>query len=494
MLIPKRPDPLGANATLQHTVIGSTSLAASYTAFASSYAQRLHPSQSISRTAIFIRSSARLGLWAGALGAAVNWYYYKAFIGVVASEKKLDIGPRKLYDWTPRLTVDDGALAGAALGLAASIPMLFMRRPAIPQWTRFLGMTNIGACAGVLGAHGCLQYTGERQKAYKRLEPRLKQKSLEFWGIFWDKELMAQFDPLVQHYVRHNGIWHASNLPFDAYNQSVEDVNTLDSTIAASSTEAPIQAEQQLQLVAYYTPPFDYAEDLARISVESTLAKMAELEAKKQALLKEAEYLLFANAQKAYNYCHGKDMADDERQQRKQEIHILEIAYNRLRADANAIDIKLIKWRLSLQHKAILNTYPAANDSLESWLPTSTTMKYKTHDPTMSIQEMEKFQSQIAAEVKIFENYMMESGHPPQEYERCRKDLEDGRVLLRAVDKVVWELEMARKGVDGKKRSERANMEGEKSLEIKKVDGGVVVRAANVQKTGEKDTKQGKVV
>ncbi|KAH7346112.1 hypothetical protein BKA66DRAFT_321905 [Pyrenochaeta sp. MPI-SDFR-AT-0127] len=448
-IVPKRPDPIGANATLQYSILSSTVLAAAYTSFASRYSQRVTPSLSIPRTALFIRSSARLGLWAGAVGAAVNWYYYSAFSNVVVSQKNSKVKSWKLYKWTKKYTVEDGALAGAALGLAASVPTLFMRRPAIPRWTRCLGMANIGACAGVLGAHGYFQYTGERQKAYKRLDRRLKRRSLEFWAIFWDKELMAKFDPIIQQYVRHNGVWYTHHLPDAVYEQpddygrrSIKSKKTK-SHAEASSLTAELEDEP-----AYYTQPFDYAEDLKQIHTETTLAKMEELEAEKAVLLDEAEYLLFINATKEHEYCHLKIMDDDERQRRLQEIHLIEIAYNRLRSAAHAIDIKLVKWRLSLQHKAIFEASDSAHDHVVDWLPRSETIDFYAHSPTLSKLEMERFQSQIAAEVKRFEELVENHIYPKERRERWKKDLEDGRVLLSAADHIVFELERTQKALE----------------------------------------------
>jgi hypothetical protein len=133
----------------------------------------------------------------------------------------------------------------------------------------------------------------------------------------------------------------------------------------------------------------------------------------------------------------------DERQQRLQEMNIVEIAYDRLRLDACVIDIKLAKARLFLQHQTVADAQPAGDDALESWLPKTRTIDYERHVPVMALQEMERFQAQIAAEVKMFEDELMVPGRPAYAYERCRMDLEDGRVLLKAVDKVVLEMERA---------------------------------------------------
>lgn len=314
-------------------------------------------------------------------------------------------------------------------------------------------MTNIGACAGILGAHGYLQYTGERQKAYKRFDRRLKRRSLEFREIFWDKMMMAKFSPLIQQYIRHNGIWYTSKLPRDAHQQP-DNYGGSTVNIVKADPEALVQAEQPPEEQAYYVSPYDYADDLKQIDVESTRAKMEELKAEKQALLEEAEYLTIYNVQKQYEYCHTKNMDDDERRRRLQEIHLCEIAFNRVWTAAHAIDIKLIKWSLSLQHKAIIEAHPGADDTLESWLPPSITINYNTHDPAISVQEMEKFQTQIAAEVKKFEELIAYPGYTKEKKALWKRDLEDGRVLLRAADHILWELEKSKKALERKKAEE----------------------------------------
>jgi hypothetical protein len=441
--VPKRPDPIGANATLQYSVISSTVLAAAYTSFATRYSQRVTPVRPLSRAAVFIRTSASLGVCAGIAGAALNWYYYSAFAKVVVSQKVPEVKNWKLYERTKRYTVDDGALAGAALGLTVSVPSLFMRRPAIPRWTRCLGMTNIGTCAGVLGAHAYFQYTGERQEAYKHFGRQLKRRSLEFWSIFWDAELMASLDPFMQQYVRHNGLWYTRWLPQEVFEREEHGVE-----FAASSKEpaAIIEAPAEEQ-PPFYRSPVEYAEDLRQIDVQSTLARIEAMEADKEQLLKEAEYLLFVNAQQQYELCHAHTMDEAERHRRLHETHLVDVAYNRLRAAANELDIRLIHWRLSLKHKAVLEaaTSTTRTDTIADWLPVPEALpSFATHKPTYSIGEIEKVQWQIAAEVKRFEEGYTDSRFPEAMRERWKKDAEDGRAILRAADHVLWRLHKAR--------------------------------------------------
>ncbi|KAF2633670.1 hypothetical protein BU25DRAFT_405540 [Macroventuria anomochaeta] len=439
-LVLKRPDPLGANATLQYSILGSTAVAAAYTSFATRYSHRVTPGCTFSRPALFIRSSAKLGLWAGVLGAAANWYYNSRFMSVVLSQRNPEVRPWKLYERTKSPTIDDGCFVGAGLGLAASVPAFFMRRLAIPRWTRCLGLANIGACAGILGAHGYLQYTGDRKKAYARLDCRLQRRSLAFWELFWDKKIMAKFNPLVQLYIRHNALWYAQQLPDSAFEQA-EDYDA----VSAGSQEANPHANSSYSTHAhedqsYYLPPFDCAEDLKYISVEATHAKIEEHEAEIAALLKEAEFVLFVSAHRQYEYCHLEDVGDEERRQRLEELQLLQLIYNNIRSAAEQLQSRLINWRMSLQHKAIMDSPGSANSSVAAWLPQST-HDFKTHDPVLSIQELERTQAALDAEIKSFEASIAYPGYTKEKKDRWRMDLEDGRSLLRVADKIVWDFE-----------------------------------------------------
>jgi len=324
-------------------------------------------------------------------------------------------------------------------------------------------MTNIGACAGIVGAHGYFQYTGERQKAYTCLDRSLKRRSLEFWAIFWDKQLMARFNPLVQQYIRHNGIWYTYHLPHKVLDQPD---NYGGGTVKKKTSTDAQASEQPPEEKPYYTQPYDYANNLRQIDAELTRSKINDLEIETEALLKEAEYLLYVAAQKEYEYCHLKNMDADERQVRLQEIQLLRIAYNRVHVAANANDVKITKWEKSLKHKLLFEAHSSGEDTLEAWLPATTRVDHKTHDPTLSIQEMEKCSTEISAGVKRFEELCKHPGYEQRQKERWKKDLEDGRTMLKAVDHVLWELEKKRK-----------------ALEERKVDGKIVESVTPTQQT-----------
>jgi hypothetical protein len=438
--VPRRPECLGANATLQYSIIGSTAAAVAYTSLAPRYSHGATAGYALPRAALFIRSSAKLGICAGALGAAANWYCNSRFKAVVLSDRSHEVKPWKLYEKTKKLTVDDGALVGAGLGLAASLPALLMRRLAIPRWTRCFGLAHMGACAGILGAHGYLQFTGERQKAYKSLERRSQRRSLEFWHLFWAKQSMARFNPLVQLYIRHNALWYAQQLPSSAFEQvDAPDPDSADDRRADLAVNSPDSAYAH-EAESYYLPPFDYAEDLKYISVEATHAKIEEHEAEIAALLQEAEFILFVSAHRQYEYCHLQEADDEERRKRLEELQLLQITYNKLRSAAEILQSRLINWRMSLQHKAIVDSPAFATASVDAWLPQSA-HTFKTHNPALSIQELERTQAALDAEIRSFEASIADPGYTKEKKDRWRMDLEDGRSLLRVADKIVWEFE-----------------------------------------------------
>ncbi|KAF1932935.1 uncharacterized protein M421DRAFT_416532 [Didymella exigua CBS 183.55] len=439
-IVPRRPECLGANATLQWAVLGSTAAAAAYTSIATRYDHGASAGHVLPRTALFLRSSAKLALCAGAVGAAANWYYDSRFKSVVLSDTSGEVKPWTLYERTRELTVDDGCLVGAGLGLAASVPALLMRRLAAPRWTRCLGLANIGACAGILGAHAHLHFTGERQKAYRSLERRLQRRSLEFWRLFWAKQSMSSFNPLVQLYIRHNALWYAQQLPSSAFEHADGlDPDSSDLPDSNTATNGPDSTPTH-QDQPYYVPPFDYAEDLKYISVEATRAKIEEHEAEIAALLKEAEFILFVSAHRQYEYCHLHESDDERRRQRLEELQLLQITYNKLRSAAEILQSRLINWRMSLQHKAIVDSPESATGSVDAWLPQST-HSFEVHNPELSIQELERTQAALDAEIRSFEASIAHPGYTKGEKDRWRMDLEDGRSLQRVADKIVWEFE-----------------------------------------------------
>lgn len=434
------------------------------------------------------------------LGVAADWYYNSHFTSIVLAQTRQETTSWKLYEKTADRTVDDACLAGAGLGLAASLPALFMRRLAIPRWTRCLGLINIGASAGILAAHGYLQSTGSRRAAYASLDTLFERRSTAFWNLFWDKPAMNKFNPLLQLYIRHNALWYAQQqLPDDfAEDHRPTPYTTTTSTSPADNdTDADADADADTQ--SYYLPPFDYAADLAHIDVPATLSQIAQHEADIAALRKDADFILMLSAHRQYEYCHlPADVSLEERRERLEELQILQITWNKLRSGADVLSARLIGWRMSLRHKALLEeeerggggyahgrgemgseggtASPSPSPSVKDgdgddeeddlddddddndnephphrlpWLPPSTHRDFSTHRPAFAILELRNTQDALVSEIRAFEAGLAAAaaagagagGVSRAQRDRWRKDAEDGRALLRIADRLVWGLE-----------------------------------------------------
>lgn len=389
----------------------------------------------MSSTALFIRSSGRLGLWAIALGAAANVYYHQSFTTIVVSQVVNNPTPPKLYEKTERYTVEDGCLAGAAVGFVAFLPTLFMRKPSVPWWTRMMGMANIGACTGVLASHAYFQYTGERQKGLEELERQRRRRMLEFHHIFWDKMLMQQFDPLMQGYIRHNGVFRAYNLPSEVYD-APEKFGILSAPAPASDTNA---TGAQATSVAYYAAAPDWAEHLKSLNADYIRAEVEENLRKKEALLKEAEYMAYFVSQKQYAYAHSPPSDEEDKQTCIRELQLLSLTYNRLRVNADDMDRRVFAGRHWLRQIAAAK----AKSPREAWLTEHPSIAdTETHDPSLSIAELKKLEDQFRYDASVFESRVRSQAQEDVEKRgRWRQDLEDARTLLRAVERLSWELE-----------------------------------------------------
>ncbi|XPS96491.1 hypothetical protein M3J09_005759 [Ascochyta lentis] len=283
---------------------------------------------------------------------------------------------------------------------------------------------------------------------------------------------MAQFNPLIQSYVRHNALWYSQHPP-DTANERVEErgfgatePGELNTNVSTSNGTYEYEDD------SYYIPPFDYAEDLKRIDVESTYVIIEEHEAEIAALLKEAEFILFICAHKQYEYCHLKDADEGERRQRLEKLQLLQNTYSKFRSAAEQLQSRLIGWQMSLQHKAILEASTPVDNSIAVWLP-KTTHDFTTHDPALSIQGLEETRVSLGAEVKIFEARIAHSGLEKAKQDDWRLSLENGRSLLRVADKLVWEFEKmpdaARK--EGRLDAKKAINHQRGAAETTRVDG-----------------------
>lgn len=376
-------------------------------------------------------------------GAAVNTYYHTRFTSIVVAQTVKEPTPAKLWDKTEKYTVDDGCLAGAALGFVAFLPTLFMRRPSVSWWARCVGMTNIGACTGVVASHAYFQYTGERQKAMEVLEQQRQRRTLEFHHLFWDKLLMAKFDLPIQQYVRHNGIFRAYHLPAEVYDAPEKfGLSPPATTESNATTESPGAAEKTPD-DRYYTAAPDHAQHLRNLSIESIQNEVKGCEREKQAALKEAAYMAYEISRKQYEFCHADFPTEEDRQTRMRELQLMNVAFNRLRASADELDRRVLIGKNWLRQITAWNS----DDARSGWLATSTLCDPETHDPSLSIAEMRKFQDQLTDEIRRFEALVKSPAKQDVEKrEKWKTDLDDARIMLRAADQVVFELEKKAKG------------------------------------------------
>lgn len=388
------------------------------------------PTANMSRTALLVGASGRLGVWALAVGAAANAYYHHAFTTLVLAQSVENPQLPKLYDRTDGYTVDDACLAGAAAGLAAFVPTLWMRRPVVSWWARMAGLVNLGACTGIMTSHAYFQRTGERQKAVQELDRQRRRRMLEFHHVFWDKMLMQRFDPLVQAYIRHNAIFRAYHLP-------AELVDYPDGHAALDAP--PGQASPAADDAAYYVAAPDWASHLEALDVDAIQAEIQGCERDRAALLKESEYMAYHLSVKQYDFVHAQHPNQQDKQIRIRELQLLAIAYNRLRAQADELDRRIFAGRHWLRQKAAMD----AASPRSTWLADHPTIEHvDRHDPTASIAEMNKLEEQFTGEVKIFESRLRSQAHEDVERkEKWKKDLEDARTMLKATDRITWELE-----------------------------------------------------
>lgn len=419
--------------------MSSTALAAGYASVATAFARRVTPHTDVSRTAFFIKSSARLGVWAALAGAAINYHYHTRFTSVVLERTVKEPAPPKLWEKTDKYTVDDGCLAGAAAGFVAFLPTLFVRRPRVSWLGRMLGMTSIGACTGILAAHSYFQYTGERQKAVETLDRQRHRRSLEFHHIFWDKLLMSKFDPLIQQYIRHNGIWHANLIPEEAYD--APEKYGLSTTESSAATDVPTSGES----TAHYLAATDPSQHLKNLDVESIQREIENCERERQSLLKEAEYINYDLSRRQYEFCSkAAELSEDDKQTHLRELQLIAVVWNRIRVSADERDRRISIGKHWLKQKAALE----AQQSRSAWLPAATLLTDpEAHDPTLSISELKVFQMQLTGEIKHFEDLLRSQAkqHVAQR-DKTRKDLDDARTMLRAADLVIWEMEKMVKG------------------------------------------------
>jgi hypothetical protein len=426
----------------------------------------------------------------------------------------------KIWEKTEKYTVDDGFLAGAGLGLGVGIvSSLVMRRSPLRWWTRCMGMTNIGAFTGIAGSNAYFQYTGDRQNATQVLDQWRKRRNIEFHHLYWKRLVFTTLSLPIQAYIMFNGVFRASNLPEEVadfpekygYNNIVDPWATPTTTESAESTPtkpttepaatpAPTGTETETQTPTrpleqnYYFASEDYAKTLQTLDIQEFQRTKEDRVQKRETLLKEADHLAYQVCQKEYDLLHKKFSAEeeDERQLLLREISLLMVLYNRLREDADVQGRAIHFARMALQHRAVLDYSTAANitssssstsspspsatsepsDPMESWYPQPYIPSLVKFDhPHFSLQECNIIRDGFLANIEAFEQ-QLDKALTAAEKEQALKNLEEGRMLLRAADRVFFRLG----------RLEKAGKEAEKVEEVVQEQGAKAKVAGQVEK------------
>ncbi|KAF2000127.1 hypothetical protein P154DRAFT_522906 [Amniculicola lignicola CBS 123094] len=435
LISPKRPDPLGANATPQYAIIGSTAAAAGYVSLVRRVGPRLGAPAGLSVPAVFLKTAGRAGVYAAVLGAAVNCFYHYDFTSQVYEASKVTPTPFRLYAKTDRYTVDDACLAGAGVGLLAGLSLYRMR---LSWWRRAMGMANVGACGGLAAAHGYFHYTGERQKAAAELKEQRQKRYLQFHLIYWNKLLMSGFSPPTQAYVTCTGVFHAKLLPQESYDFAEKPAKNQGAS--SESSQTPVATTEE-PVASYYREPIDHSENLKQIGVDLTLGKLEEMEADRQALLNEAEYVVALFTQKQFEFCHTEFPDDYERKRKMREMQLLLVTFNKLRSDADEVDRTMYLWRNDLKQKAAWESADASHDTMPAWIPKLARCDPDSHVPTTAITKFTEYQDQLTKNIREFEDIASNPIYTDESRKKARDDLEDARILLKAADFVHYELE-----------------------------------------------------
>jgi hypothetical protein len=417
----------------------------------------------ISIADLFIRSSAKTGVWCAITGAAVNYYYHYGFTDAICAASGVKDEKYKLWDKTERITVDDGFLVGAGIGLGVGVvSAVLLRGSPVRWWTRCIGMTNLGAFAGIAASNGYFHYTGERQKSVQALNDWKHRRNLEFHWVYWNKLLMSKLSLPAQAYVMYNGIFHAARLPDEALQNpqkyglglitdsslpkkeekkeeaKKEEEAKKDESKATNATNAttPPKAPEK---PGYYRKPSDVTRWLEKLDVDEQVNHTAKLENERQEYLKEIEYLLHVIGKKRYELCHLPENTDqEERKHRDRELQLINIVYYRLRKSADQLDGQIRLEQLTLQQK---KAWKSEEDAPTTWTPSTSGLDLETFEPKLCVKEFKNTTDELAKEIKNFEHKSTCKTNSAEEKERAKKDLDDGRLLLKAADKVQFELE-----------------------------------------------------
>ncbi|PSN67280.1 hypothetical protein BS50DRAFT_634665 [Corynespora cassiicola Philippines] len=459
-IVPRRPEPLAANPTLQNALLSSTALAACYTVLARAHAHRVAPASTLpSAASVFIRSAGRLGTWAALAGFALNVYYHDRFTSVLALRDLSPdaYAPARLWERTDRYTVDDACLAGAALGPLAAA--LLLRRSGMSYLRRAAGMSVVGAAAGIQGAHAWFQYTGERQTAIRELKDQLALRSLVFHSVFWNKALMARFDPLVQQYVRHNGVFYNYLLPARFYSNPEEYVKA-----RAGIKQESLAVPKKYKKLADAPDP---VAEMKSMSCEKVEAEIQHKRYEMRALMANIEFLTHKRAVKVHELAHSEDMTEYERTRRIQELEVITQAINGLALNAYLRDASITLSREKVRQKKLLD---AGDSDLAHWMSQGPFQFYRPdeHHPRVAIDILEFLKPRNVRDIQNIRNGLRRK-LPDADVAFLQKELEAALLFKGGIDSLLDELEEMRVSRDAELEAEKVAREVRAAARVSEV-------------------------
>lgn len=413
-----------------------------------------------------------------------------------------------------------------------------------------MGMANAGALTGIVASNAYFQYTGDRQKATQVLHQWRKRRNIEFHHLYWTRLVFTTLSLPVQMYIMWNGVFRASGLPEDVadwpqkygYNNivdpwatpstSAEPTETSQTKSEPASSEAEagsgqVEEKRPLQQDFYFSSE-DYALLLQNLDIPDRQRSIAERGWKRACLLDEADHLAYQVCAKQYDLLHRKfaPEEEDERKLMLREIALMMVLYNRLRAEADMLDRGVHFSLMALRHRALLDssspsssssaTSPSASTSphiqlesesekaqqneIQKWYPPPyNPLLAAFPHPKLSLEECDKIRNEFIGSIETFESHLQSGVLSAEDKEQARVNLEEGRMLLRAADRVFWRLERLEKEarkqleVEGKARDTAQTARTEnKKIEMEMM-GGKETSKGKVEKKSETGEKTGAV-
>lgn len=257
----------------------------------------------------------------------------------------------------------------------------------------------------------------------------------------------------------------------------------------------------------YFFVSEDYTALLSTLDPEDRLASIVERGKKRHILLKEADHVAYQISAKQYRLLHTEFAPEDadERQLLLREISIMMVLYNRLRADADMLGRGIHFSAQALRHHALLGlsevrleankrkgidivqmleerfpiphggtggvgiqtwpsdansgkekeeeeaakrklTYPfSVEEEKRLWYPAPYNSQLVSYpNPIYALEEMDKIREEFLDAIRGLESTLQRE-LSVEDRRQVQVNLDEGRLLLRAADRVFWHLEREKK-------------------------------------------------